>query len=188
MARKTKTPSLTRETVLEALAANPSGTKRDLARELQVSGNQRIALKRILKELESEGAIARGRKRSYERPGALPEVTVLEITGQDPDGELLARPQRWEHQEAPPQIIVVPGREDESHGPALGPGERVLARLAQTREGYEARIIKRLGASVHKVLGVFRQTERGGRVAPIDRKSKYEFIVEQRDRAGAQPN
>ncbi|MFL5236181.1 MAG: ribonuclease R [Rhizomicrobium sp.] len=185
--RKEK-PQLDKARVLEALAENPQQTKRDLARALHVSGNDRIALKRILKEMETEGAIARGRKRSYERPGALPEVTVLEITGQDPDGELLARPQRWEHEEAPPQIIVVPGREDESHGPALGPGERVLARLAQTREGYEARIIKRLGASVHKVLGVFRQTERGGRVAPIDRKSKYEFLVESRDRAGAQAN
>ncbi|MBV9063253.1 MAG: ribonuclease R, partial [Alphaproteobacteria bacterium] len=96
MARKGKAPALTREAVLEALAAAPSGTKRDLARVLHVSGNERIALKRILKELESEGAINRGRKRSYERPGTLPEVAVLEITGQDPDGELLARPQRWE--------------------------------------------------------------------------------------------
>ena len=179
---------LTRETVLEALVANPSGTKRDLAHALHVSGNARIALKRILKELESEGAIAHGHKRSYERPGTLPDVTVLEITGQDPDGELLARPQRWESDEPPPQIIVIPGREDESHGPALGAGERVLARLSPTREGYEARIIKRLGASVHKVLGVFHQSERGGRVAPIDRKSKYEFVIEQRDRAGAQAN
>src|SRR5947199_1718194 len=188
MARKSKASGPTRESVLEALASNPSGTKRDLARALHVSGKERIQLKRILKELESEGAIARGRKRSYERPGALPEVAVLEITGQDPDGELLARPQRWEGDEAPPQIIVVPGREDESHGPALGAGERVLARLTQSREGYEARIIKRLGASVHKVLGVFHQSERGGRVAPIDRKSKYEFVVEQRDRAGATNN
>ena len=181
-------PQLDKARVLEALAENPKATKRDLAHALHVSGNERIALKRILKELESEGAIARGRKRSYERPGSLPEVTVLEISGQDPDGELLARPQHWEHDEPPPQIIVIPGREDESHGPALGVGERILARLTQTRDGYEARVIKRLGASVHKVLGVFRVSERGGRVSPIDRKSKSEFIVEQRDRGGAQAN
>ncbi|MBV8798827.1 MAG: ribonuclease R [Alphaproteobacteria bacterium] len=188
MARKGKAPALTREAVLEALAANPSGTKRDLARALHVSGNERIALKHILKDLESEGAIARGRKRSYERPGSLPEVTVLEISGQDPDGELLAAPQRWEGEEPPPQIIVVPGREDEARGSALGAGERILARLTKTRAGYEARIIKRLGASVHKVLGVFRHGDRGGRVSPIDRKSKYEFFIESRDRADAQPN
>ena len=185
--RKEK-PQLDKARVLEALAENPQQTKRDLAHALHVSGNQRVALKRVLKELESEGAIARGRKRSYERLGMLPEVTVLEITEQDPDGELLARPQRWEHDKPPPQIIVIPGRDDEAGGPALGAGERVLARLAQTPEGYEARIIKRLGASAHKVLGVYHEGERGGRVMPIDRKSKYEFVVEQQDRAGAQPN
>jgi ribonuclease R len=180
--------ALTKERVLDALAKDPQQTKRDLARVLHVSGNERIALKRILKELEGEGVLSRGRGRTYERPGTLPDVTVLEITGQDPDGELLARPQRWESDEPPPQIIVVPGREDESHGPALGAGERVLARLAQTGEGYEARIIKRLGASVHKVLGVFHHSDRGGRVAPIDRKSKYELVVESRDRGGAEAN
>ena len=37
-------------------------------------------------------------------------------------------------------------------------------------------------------LGSVARVERGGRVAPIDRKSKYEFVVEQRDRAGAQAN
>ncbi len=186
--RKDGKPQLDKSRVLEALAANPGGTKRDLARALHVSGNERIALKRILKELEAEGTVARGRKRSYERPGILPEVTVLELIGQDPDGELLARPQRWERGEEPPQIVIVPGREDEGRGPALGAGERVLARLTQTREGYEARIIRRLGASVHKVLGVFHQTERGGRVSPIDRKSKYEFIIDQRDLRGVKPN
>ncbi|HSZ11164.1 MAG TPA: hypothetical protein VK759_03240, partial [Rhizomicrobium sp.] len=75
--------------MLEALAANPSGTKRDIARALHVKGNERIALKRILKELEQEGTIERGPKRSYDKAGVLPDVLVLEISGQDPDGELL---------------------------------------------------------------------------------------------------
>ena len=178
------TGALNKERVLEALAANPSGTKRDIAQALHVKGNERIALKRILKELEQEGLIERGRKRSYSKPGALPDVLVLEISGQDPDGELLARPQRWEHDEAPPQIIVNPG----SDGGAIGQGERILARLTQTKNGYEARIIKKLGASAHKVLGVYRQSTREGRIVPIDRKSKTEFIVDARDSGGAAPN
>ncbi len=116
-------------------------------------GSDRITLKRILKELDQEGVVTRSRKRGYERPDTLPEVTVLEITGQDMDGELLARPQRWDSNEEPPKIIVVPGRDAEA-GPALGRGERVLARLEKTDDGFEARIIKRLGASAHRVLGV----------------------------------
>jgi len=173
--------------VLEAFAREPQGTKRDIARTLGLKGAERIALKRILKELETEGAVARGPKRSYAKPGELPEVTVLEISGQDNDGELLARPQRWDSAEQPPHIIVLPGREGEMQ-PALGVGERILARLSRTRVGYEARVIKRVGASVHRVLGVYREGAGQGRIAPIDRKSRHEFVVEARDRAGAVPN
>jgi ribonuclease R len=178
---------LNRDRVLESLAKEPHATKRDIARALGVKGADRIALKRILKELESEGVVGKGARRTYVRAGALPEVTVLEISGQDPDGELLARPTHWEHETPPPQIVVVPGRESDV-GPALGRGERVLARLTEFENGYEARVIKRLGASVHRVLGVFRSAGPEGRVAPIDRKTRHEFVVDARDRADAQSN
>jgi len=173
--------------VLDALASEPGATKRDLARLLKVKGSDRITLKRILKELDQEGAVTGNRKRGYVKPGELPEVTVLEITGQDMDGELTAQPQRWESNEDPPKIFVLPGR-DADAGPALGRGERVLARLEKTEDGYEARVIKRLGASAHKVLGVVHVGPSGVRIAPIDRKSRTEFTVDTRDRAGAQNN
>ena len=178
---------LDRERVLDALAKVPGGAKRDIARALNVKGNDRIALKRILKELAEEGIVERGGKRSFVKPGSLPEVSVLEIIGADPDGELLARPARWEGDTPPPKIYVVPGKEQENVA-ALGKGERILARLTETRDGYEARIIKHLGASVHRVLGVYQQGAREGRIAPIDRKTRYEFIVDSRDRGGAVAN
>jgi ribonuclease R len=173
--------------VLDALASQPGATKRDLARTLSVKGSDRITLKRILKDLDQEGVVTGSRKRGYERPGVLPEVAVLEITGQDMDGELLARPQRWESNEEPPRIFVLPGR-DADAGPALGRGERVLARLEKTDDGFEARVIKRLGASAHRVLGVVNVGPGGTRIAPIDRKSRTEFSVDARDRAGAENN
>jgi len=172
--------------VLETLAAHPGATKRDVSRLLGIKGADRIALKRILKELAEEGAVSRGKKKSFVPAGVLPEVAVLEITGQDPDGELLARPQRWESDAAPPQIVVMPGREES--GAALGRGERILARLTKVSDAYEATIIKRLGASAHRVLGVYRQGPREGRIAPIDRKTKFELIVDAHDRGGAEPN
>jgi ribonuclease R len=173
--------------VLEVLASNPQSTKRDIAHALGVKGNARIHLKKILKELESEGALKRGPHRTFEKPGTLPGVTVLEITGQDPDGELLARPVRWDHDNEPPRIIVIPGKGDERGG-VIGAGERILARLNEVHGGYEAKIIKRLGASVHKILGVYREGERGGRIVPVDRKTRHEFIVDARDAHGAKPN
>jgi len=181
-----KPDPLDKARVLEILSAEPGATKRDIARKLGLKGAGRIALKRILKELEEDGAVARGKKKSYAPAGALPPVAVLEITGQDNDGELLARLQRWESEESPPRIIVLPGRDE--RGPALGRGERILARLSAAEDGFEARIIKRLGASVHRVLGVYHDGPRQGRIEPIDRKSKYEFVVDQRDRGGAESN
>jgi len=183
----TPTQPLDKARVLEALAKEPAGSKRDLARTLRIKGSERITLKRILKELESEGAIERSARRRYAPAGGLPEVGVLEIIGQDPDGELLARPQRWEQEEPPPRILIVPGRETEA-GPAIGVGERVLARLSRTDEGYEARIVKRIGAGVHRVLGVYREHAGQGRIEPIDRKTRHEFAVDRHDRGGAESN
>ena len=183
----TETPPLDKARVLEALAKEPQGSKRDLARVLGIKGSERIALKRILKELETEGVIERSSRKRYAPAGALPEVGVLEIIGHDPDGELLARPQRWEQSEPPPKILIIPGRDAEA-GPALGIGERVLARLSRTDEGYEARVIKRIGAGVHRVLGVYREHAGQGRIAPIDRKSRHEFVVDRHDKGGADSN
>ncbi|HEY3777575.1 MAG TPA: ribonuclease R [Rhizomicrobium sp.] len=181
------TQPLDRARVLEALSREPQGSKRDLARALHIKGSERIALKRILKELESEGAIERSARRRYAPVGGLPETAVVEIVGQDADGELLARPQRWERDGPPPKIMVLPGRESEA-GPALGVGERVLARLSAVADGYEARVIKRIGAGVHRVLGVYREHAGHGRIEPIDRKTRHEFVVERHDRGGANSN
>ena len=57
----TNTRALDKARVLELLAENPQSNKRDLAKLLGLKGSDRIVLKRILKELEAEGAIE-GRK------------------------------------------------------------------------------------------------------------------------------
>ncbi|GAA0539209.1 ribonuclease R [Rhizomicrobium palustre] len=174
-------PPIDRQRVLDVLASEPGATKRDIAKLLGIKGSDRIILKRILKELEGEGVLTGSRRRGYNRPGMIPEVAVLEITGQDPDGELLARPMKWEGEETPPRILIL--TED-----AIGLGERVLARLKSVDDGFEAKVIKRLGASVHKVLGVLKISGSHIRIQPIDRKSKSEFNVDKRDLNGAEDN
>ncbi|HXC55505.1 MAG TPA: ribonuclease R [Rhizomicrobium sp.] len=184
--RASTMPVIDKAGILEILARQPNATKRDLTKLLGVKGSDRIELKRTLKELAADGAIEGNRRQGYAAPGTLPDVAVLEITGQDTDGELLARPQKWDSNEEPPQIVVVPSRE--AAGSALGRGERVLARISKVGDGYEALIIKRLGASAHKVLGVLHAGPNGLRIAPIDRKSRTEFSVDARDRGGAEHN
>ncbi len=179
-------PVIDKAGVLELLARQPNATKRDLTKLLGIKGSDRIWLKRTLKELEQEGLIEGNRQQGYAAPGTLPDVAVLEIEGQDADGELLALPQKWESNEPPPKIVIVPGREDA--GPAPGRGERVLARLTKAGDGYEARVIKRLGADAQRVLGVLHSSPNGLRLAPIDRKSRAEYSVDTRDRGGAEHN
>ncbi|HEY8032193.1 MAG TPA: ribonuclease R, partial [Methylocella sp.] len=68
--------------------------KREIARAFNVKGPARIALKRILKDLEADGAIERRRK-SLHKPGLLPGVVLAEMIARDRDGDLLAAPAEW---------------------------------------------------------------------------------------------
>jgi len=126
-------PPIDKARVLELLSGSPHATKRDLARLLGLKGSDRIALKRILKELAAEGDITGTRRKGFAKPNELPEAAVLEITGQDTDGELLARPQTWDSNEEPPPITIVPGTTPAGQ---LFRGERVLSRLSKTPDGY----------------------------------------------------
>ena len=182
--KREQRPALSRDAILEYLAAHPGDTKRDLVRALKVKGPERQILKQILSELTDEGALERGRKRSYVRPNELPDMAILEICGEDPDGEPLARPVEWEGSGPAPQILVLPGRDEIS---APGRGERILARISRNRtdQVYEARIVKRLGASAHRALGVVKiPLGQLARVEPVDRKSRHAFTLETGSIAG----
>src|SRR6201995_3096842 len=122
---RTHAPPLDKARLLTLLAEHPGATKRDLARLTGLKGSDRILLKRLLRELEAEGAIDGKAKRGFLKAGDLPDVAGLEITGIDSEGELLARPVAWDSNEDPPAIIVTPPKE----GAALGVGARILARL-----------------------------------------------------------
>jgi ribonuclease R len=177
-------PALTRAAVLEHLAAHPGDTKRDLVRAFGVKGPERQTLKQILATLTDEGALERGRKRAYVRSGELPDLAVLEIFGEDAGGEPLARPIDWNGKGPPPSVVVLPGRDEIS---APGRGERILARISRssTDGAYEARIVKRLGASAHRALGVVKiQPGQLPRVEPVDRKTRYAFTLDQDSLAG----
>ena len=116
----------------------------------------------------------------------LPEVTVVQVTGTDPDGDAVARPASWDAANGPPPQIFMhpepPGR------PALAPGERVLARLKPIGAGrYEGRTMRRLAEAPSRILGVFRRGERDNRVVPTDRRAKAEWIVPPGEDNGATP-
>jgi ribonuclease R len=179
------TPVLDKARVLELLVSNPGANKRDLSKLLGLKGSDRITLKRILKELEQEGAIEGSKKRGLTKRGELPEITVIEITGHDEDGEFLARPLQWESNEEPPTIYVMPPKE----GGAPSFGSRLLARLEKQGEHYEAKIIRRLESEAQsRILGVLREHPKGFRLEPVDKKARTEYALEKSDLHGAKHN
>src|SRR5215469_11924390 len=101
---RTNAPPLDKARLLMLLAEHPGATKRDLARLTGLKGSDRILLKRLLRELEAEGAIEGKAKRGLTKAGDMPEVAVLTITGMDADGEMLARPLDWQSDAEPPVI------------------------------------------------------------------------------------
>ena len=92
----------------EAMGGKAQGKigKREIARAFNIKGADRIALKRLLKDLEAEGAIERRRK-TLHKPGLLPAIVLADVIARDRDGDLLAAPAEWDIAQGPaPKILL----------------------------------------------------------------------------------
>ena len=180
-------PLPTREQLLEFIRESPGRVgKRELARAFNLTGDARIELKTLLRDLEKSGSVERGHGRRFGRPGTLPDTMIVEVNGVDEDGELLARPLHWDQEGRPPRIYMAPAKRGEQ---PLGVGDRVLARLRRLREGvYEARAERRITEGPAKVLGVYELAADGsGRLHPTDRRQKQDYTIARLDAGDAQP-
>lgn len=182
-----------RETVLRFIAEHPDrATKREIAKAFAIKGADRVPLKTLLRELEAEGLLQKQRK-TLVRPGALPPITVLDVTTRDSDGELIGRPAEWpEDGSASPAVSIRQSSAKARKGakaPAVGIGDRVLAKIFKSKDdsgpAYTARIVKVIDKRKGLTLGVFRETPGGGgRILPIDKRGK-EIIIGAEDLNGA---
>jgi len=174
----------TKAEILDWISANPTQTsKRDIAKAFGIKGAARIDLKRVLKELEAEGHLEK-RKKTYRDPDRLPPVSILQIKAPDSDGDLFARPLEWHGEGIEPIVLFIPRASD----PALGEGDRILARLTVVQEqdhNYEARLIRRIGTNPKRILGIFRKGAEGGRIVPIEKAAGTEWTVAEEARLGA---
>ncbi len=183
--RPTARPSLpTKEEILAFIRESPGPVgKREIARAFRLRGTDRAEIKRLLKELADEGLVDRGRGRKLRRPGEMPEVAVIEVSAIDADGELLARPVVWRAEAPPPTIYLAPERRG---APAIGLGDRVLARLRRGPDGvYEGRVIRLIAGRPQRILGVFGPLPEGGQLRSTDRRHKSDFFIAPADTRGA---
>ena len=175
-----------KDDILAWISDNPTQTsKRDIARAFGIKGADRIPLKAILRGLEAEGLLEKRRK-TYRDPDRLPPVSVLEVLEPTADGDLYATPLEWDGDaEGTPRILYMPRPAE----PGLAPGDRILARLTHVGledHTYEARLIRRIGTSAQRLLGIFRKGDDGGRIVPVDKKADREWRVPAGATQGAQ--
>lgn len=184
--QRAERPFPSREDIVQYIAEHPGKAgKREIARAFGISGGAKIALKNLLKGLAEDGLVEKKRGR-LKRPDDLASVSVVAVTGRDPDGELIGEPADWPEDRGPPPQILIATRRG-APGPAPGIGDRILARLTPgSGEGpaYAAHVIKLLERKPASVIGVFRETPGGGRIEPVDRKQK-ELVVDRDAAHGA---
>ena len=176
-----------REQVLEFIQASdePAG-KREIARAFGLKGQEKIALKRLLRDMADEGLID-GEKRAFHRMGGVPKVTVLRVTEVE-DGEAFAIPDSWQAEDgsAPPRLRLIERKQGKARQAALKRGDRVLARTEETAEGWTAHPMKVLPASGEALMGVVELDGAGKAwLAPVDKRVRNSAPIA--DRGGAEP-
>ena len=163
--------------ILEWIRAHPEKTsKLDIAKAFGIKGAARINLKQLLKELQTEGHIMQ-RRRRFNDSNSLPPVSVLQMLGPDGQGDMFAVPLEWEGTGHVPKILMR-SRQGE---PALGQGDRLLARLTpvpdEDSHQYTGQLIRAIGTNPKRLLGIFRLTAEGGRIVAIDKGDGKEWLI-----------
>ncbi len=171
-----------KEQVLEFIQTSETTVgKREIAKHFRLKGQERIALKALLKDMAEEGLID-GKKSAFHRMGGLPKVTVLRIIEID-EGEPIAIPETWQPDDAtpPPRVRVIERKKQA----ALRTGDRILARTEEAGRGFIAHPMKKLPSQEGAMLGVIEMDGAGNPwLAPVDKKIRNSSQV--KDLGGAE--
>jgi len=162
-----------RKQILDFIATSdqPAG-KREIARAFGLSGQAKIELKALLKDMADEGLIDHSRGRAFHQMGGVPKVTVLRVQSVDDSGNIFAVPEQW-HAETPPPRLRVKDRGRS----ALGIGDRVLCRTEEADRSWLAHPLKKLAKAAELVLGVVRRDGDKYWLSPVDKRERREFAI-----------
>src|SRR3954453_4905451 len=163
-----------RKQILDFIASSdqPAG-KREIARAFGLSGQDKIDLKRLLKDMADEGLIDSSPGRAFHQTGGVPKATVLRVAQIDDSGNVFAVPESWHAEGPPPRIRVV----ERGRRSALGIGDRALCRTEQQGQGWIAHPMKKLARSAELTLGVVRQDGERFWLSPVDKRERRELLI-----------
>ena len=151
---------------------------RDLAKALGISDEDYGDLRRLMRQMEHEGAVVRLRNNRYGPPDRM-NLAVGRLSVNPGGFGFVSR-------EAGGEGVFI-GAQD--MGTALH-GDRVVVRLyghRGPRRQQEGQVIRVLERSLKTVVGVYRQDRRFGYVEPDDRRITRDIYVAPEDTLGAEP-
>jgi ribonuclease R len=174
MPRKHSPGLPSRKQILDFIASSdqPAG-KREIARAFGLSGQTKIDLKRLLKDMADEGLIDSSPGRAFHQSGGVPKVTVLRVQSVDDGGAVWAVPEQWHADTPPPRLRII----ERGNRTAFGIGDRVLARTEAKGQGFVAHPMKKLARSAELVLGVVRRDGERFWLSPVDKRERREFAI-----------
>lgn len=180
MARQQRTGLPSRDQIIDFIKTSdqPAG-KREIAKAFGLSGNDKIALKQLLRDMGDEGLIDSAPGRAFHAMGGVPKVTVLRVVDVDEGGNAWAVPERWESDAPEPRIRL----QEKGRKSAVGVGDRILARTEAKGNGYIAHPMKKLLKGSELVLGVVHQEGESLWLRPVEKKERRELPISDRGRA-----
>jgi ribonuclease R len=178
MPRKRSAGLPSRKQILDFIATSdqPAG-KREIARAFGLSGQDKISLKVLLKDMADEGLIDAAPGRAFHKTGGVPRVTVLRVVEADDSGNAWGVPEQWHAETPAPKIRIIERAKGQTHRGALGIGDRVLARTEERGQGLVAHPMKKLEKSAELVLGVIRKEGERYWLSPVEKKERRELAV-----------
>jgi ribonuclease R len=182
----------TKQEIMEFLrTAGAKAGKREISKAFGLKSDDRVALKGLLTEMTEEGLLS-GNRKGFKEKGGLPPVAVLEITGRDADGDLIAEPTVWDTSEGPRPRVIIPAAGTTRIEASLAQGDRVLSRISRIDGvgphgiALQGDPIKRLPREKRRLIGIFRAREKGGGVIdPVERKEMRTWTVQPGDEGDA---
>jgi ribonuclease R len=174
MPRKRSAGLPSRKQILDFIASSdqPAG-KREIARAFHLSGQDKIDLKRLLKDMADEGLIDSSPGRAFHKSGGVPKVTVLRVQAVDDSGTVWAVPEQWHAETKPPRLKII----ERGRRSALGIGDRVLARTEERGEGFIAHPMKKLARAAELTLGVVKREGDRFWLSPVDKRERRELFI-----------
>src|SRR3954452_20304012 len=163
-----------RKQILDFIASSdqPAG-KREIARAFGLSGQEKIDLKRLLKDMADEGLIDSSPGRAFHQAGGVSKVTVLRVVEVDDSGQVRAVPEQWHAETPPPKLRLI----ERGKRSALGIGDRVLCRTEQNGDAFIAHPMKKLERAAELVLGVVKREGERFWLSPVDKRERRELFI-----------